>query len=150
MRAVGHLYNDGMMEEGLMMVTLLLQQRLATLMRTCLLDFQDYLNLNWIVENYFVQFLLFLLQQAMEVVGYVDSLLHFVHWYLLKEVSFDVELLHFLRNLTPEVFRWPTFWVELEKPIACILEHQPLAEFQLQNYPYNNENNEFYCLFKAR
>ena len=140
MRAVGHLYNDGMMEEGLMMVTLLLQQRLATLMKTCLLDFQDYLNLNWIVENYFVQFLLFLLQQAMEVVGYADSLLHFDHWYLLTEVSFDVELLHFLRNLIPEGCHWIMFWDEQEMPIVYISERLPSAEFQLQNYPYNNKN----------
>ena len=82
--------------------------------------------------------------------GYDDYFLHFDHWYLLREESFVFELIHFLRSLTPEVFRWPTFWVELEKPIECILEHQPSAEFQLQNYPYNNEDNLFYCLIKAR
>ena len=122
-----------------MKATLSMQLMLANLMKACLLDLLYYLNLHSIVENYFVQCLLFVQQQAVEVEGYEYSLLHFDHWYLPKEESFVVELIHFLRSLTPEVFRWPTFLVELEKPIACILERQPLAEFQPQNFPYNKK-----------
>ena len=136
---MGLVDNDGTMEEGLMKATLSMQLMLANLMKACLLDLLYYLNLHSIVENCFVQCLLFVQQQAVEVEGYEYSLLHFDHWYLLKEESFVVELIHFLRSLTPEVFRWPTFLDELEKPIACILEHQPLAEFQPQNFPYNQK-----------
>ena len=67
---MGLVDNDGTMEEGLMKATLSMQLMLANLMKACLLDLLYYLNLHSIVENCFVQCLLFVQQQAVEVEGY--------------------------------------------------------------------------------